>query len=145
MEEVIIRLSRVGFDNIIGYLKGGYTTWLESGKETDAVKSISATELEGELKKEGAMLFDVRKSSEYLSEHVIDAENTPLDYMNAHMAEFKSEGTNYVHCAGGYRSMIACSILKSRGIHNLVDIAGGFGAIKETNIAVSDYVCPSTL
>ncbi|MDA0714758.1 MAG: rhodanese-like domain-containing protein, partial [Bacteroidetes bacterium] len=88
---------------------------------------------------------DVRKSSEYLSEHVLDAENTPLDELNDHLAEFPSNGTFFIHCAGGYRSMIAASILKARGIHNLVDVMGGFGAIKHTDAKVSDYVCPTTL
>ena len=90
-------------------------------------------------------IYDVRKESEYLSTHVLDAKNIPLDELNEYLSEFKSEGKNYIHCAGGYRSMIANSILKSRGIHNLVDVNGGFGAIKETAIPVSEYVCPSTL
>ena len=92
-----------------------------------------------------APVFDVRKESEYLSEHVKDAENTPLDFLNDHMAEFPKEDTFYVHCAGGYRSVIAASILKSRGIHNLIDIAGGFGALKEAGVPVTDFVCPTTL
>ena len=90
-------------------------------------------------------VFDVRKESEFAAEHVEDAVLTPLDFLNDHLAEFPEEETFYVHCAGGYRSMIAASILKSRGIHNLVDIAGGFKAIKEVGIPVTDFVCPTTL
>lgn len=145
LEEAITRLSRVGFDNIIGYLKGGVSEWVKSGKETDNVETITAEEFAKLNKDKSLNVFDVRKESEYLSEHVIDAENIPLDELNAHLAEFKSDSKNYIHCAGGYRSMIANSILKSRGIHNLVDVQGGFGAIKNTNIEVSDFVCPTTL
>ncbi|MDW7691422.1 rhodanese-like domain-containing protein [Flammeovirgaceae bacterium SG7u.111] len=145
VEETIIRLSRVGFDNIIGYLKGGFEAWEKAGKESDSVETISAEDFAKLRNEENIHVYDVRKESEYLSEHVIDAANTPLDFLNDHLAEFKSEGTNYVHCAGGYRSMIANSILKSRGIHNLVDVLGGFGAIKKTEAPVSAYVCPSTL
>ena len=94
---------------------------------------------------EGVRVFDVRKESEYLSEHLVDAENTPLDYLNDYLSGFPREEVFYLHCASGYRSMIAASILKSRGIHNLVDIKGGFNAIKEAGLPVSDYVCPSTL
>ena len=144
-EETITRLSRVGFDQTLGYLKGGFNTWKKASKEYDTVSSIPATIFK-EAKENGAVLiFDVRKEAEYLSEHVLGANNTPLDYINNHLAEFPDTGSFYVHCAGGYRSMIAASILKSRGIHNLIDIQGGFKAIKEVNVAVSTYVCPSTL
>ncbi len=145
IEEAITRLSRVGFDNIIGYLKGGVSEWSKSGRETDSVETITAEEFAGLNKDNSLNIFDVRKESEYLSEHIIAAENIPLDELNSHLAELKPEGKNYIHCAGGYRSMIANSILKSRGIHNLVDVKGGFGAIKNTDIEVSDYVCPTTL
>ena len=91
------------------------------------------------------LVYDVRKESEYLSEHVIDANNTPLDFLNDHLKDFPEDDTFYVHCAGGYRSMIAASILKSRGIHNLMDIKGGFKAIKEAGVDVSAFVCPTTL
>ncbi len=145
IEEVITRLSRVGFDNIIGYLKGGVEAWKSAGKEVDSVASISAESFAEMEKTEKYPVFDVRKESEYLSEHVIDAENTPLDNLNDYLAQFPAEGKFFIHCAGGYRSMIASSILKARGIHNMIDVQGGFGAIKETAIPVSAYVCPSTL
>ncbi len=145
-EEAVTRLARVGFDNTLGYLKGGIEAWRAAGKELDTVDSVDATGLTHILSKEPEIpVFDVRKASEYLSEHMLDARNTPLMSINDHLAEFPKEETFYVHCAGGYRSMIAASVLKSRGYHNLVDIKGGFTAIKETSIKVSDYVCPSTL
>lgn len=145
LEETITRLSRVGFDNVIGYLEGGFEAWKNDGKEIDTVETISAEDFAQLQQSESIQVMDVRKESEYLSEHVIDAENAPLDDINNHLATFTSNDKNYVHCAGGYRSMIANSILKSRGIHNVVDVLGGFGAIKDTDVAVSAYVCPSTL
>ncbi|TRZ43519.1 MBL fold metallo-hydrolase [Robertkochia solimangrovi] len=144
-EEAVTRLSRVGFDGTLGYLEGGFQSWKDSGKEYDQVKSVSPDELKRILDNGEVPVFDVRKHSEFLSEHVLGAENTPLDYINDHLGAFPEGDNFYVHCAGGYRSMITASILKSRGIHNLTDVSGGFKAIKETEIPVSDYVCPSTL
>ena len=144
-EETITRLSRVGFDQTLGYLKGGFEAWKKSAKDYDTVSSIPATVFK-EVKESGdVQVFDVREEGEYLSEYVLDANNTPLAYLNNHLSEFPETETFYVHCTGGYRSMIAASILKSRGIHNLIDVKGGFKAIKEANISVSNYVCPSTL
>lgn len=146
-EEAVIRLSRVGFDNTLGYLEGGFDAWKLGSLEYDTVSSVSADRLKDRMAEEEEELkvFDVRKESEYLSEHLVDAENTPLDFLNNHLAEFPAEEVFYLHCAGGYRSVIAASILKSRGIHNLVNILGGFDAIKESGLPVTDYVCPSTL
>lgn len=141
-EEVVTRLSRVGYDNCIGFLDGGFDAWKNSGKEVDALSQVTAEELKGI---EGATVVDVRKSGEYLSEHLIDAIHVELDYINDQMASVPQEGTFYVHCAGGYRSVIVSSILKARGYHNMVDVAGGFKAIKEAGLKVSDYVCPTTL
>jgi len=143
-EETITRLSRVGFDGTLGYLEGEIEAWKSAGKEIDTVKSIDADEFKQRLS-EKAPVFDVRKETEYAAEHVRDAMLTPLDFINDHLSEFPEKETFYVHCAGGYRSMIAASILKSRGIHNLVDVAGGFKAIKEVGIPVTDFVCPTTL
>lgn len=143
-EETITRLSRVGFDGTLGYLKGGVEAWKNAGKELDIVESIDANTFKERLEQK-VPVFDVRKESEFVAEHVEEAALTPLDFLNDHLAEFPTEKTFYVHCAGGYRSMIAASILKSRGIHNLVDVAGGFKAIKEVGIPVTDYVCPTTL
>ena len=144
-EETVTRLARVGFDNTLGYLEGGIEAWTNANKATDSVNGIEATELKTELKDENSLVFDVRKPGEYLSEHLLGATSTPLDYINDHMSEFPSGKSFFIHCAGGYRSMIAASILKSRGIHNLIDVKGGFASIKKAEIKVSDYVCPSTL
>lgn len=144
-EEAVTRLSRVGFDNTLGYLEGGFDAWQAAAKETDSLESVDAATLKEMLESTDINVFDVRKETEYLSEHIPSAENTPLSFINDHLAEFPSEKPFYVHCAGGYRSMIAASILKSRGIHNLIDVSGGFKAIKDAGIAVTDYVCPSTL
>lgn len=141
-EEVLTRLSRVGYDQTIGFLEGGFEAWKNSGKEVDTLDQVTAEELSAI---EGATIVDVRKKGEYLSEHVEDAINVELDYINDQMASVPQEGKFYIHCAGGYRSVIAASILKARGYHNMIDVAGGFGAIKNTSLKVTDYVCPSTL
>ena len=144
-EEAITRLSRVGFDQCIGYLEGGIDAWEEAGKEIDSVASISATELEKHYSNEAPRIYDVRKEAEHLSEQVQGSINIPLRTINLHLNKFMKEEKFYLHCAGGYRSMIASSILKSRGIHNLIDVQGGFKAIKESNIPKSDYICPTTI
>lgn len=145
-EEVITRLARVGYDFTIGYLKGGFNAWKNAGKEVDQITSISTEELAAIISKEKKNILDVRKKSEYQSEHIIDAANAPLDFINDSMAQLDKNKTYYVHCAGGYRSMIFTSILRARGYDNLVDIKGGFNAIKGSGkFNISDYVCPSTL
>jgi glyoxylase-like metal-dependent hydrolase (beta-lactamase superfamily II)/rhodanese-related sulfurtransferase len=144
-EETVTRLARVGFDNTLGFLKGGIEAWKNADKQVDFVEGIDADGLKELIEKSEIEIFDVRKPGEYLSENITDAHSTPLDFINDHMSEFPSNNPFYIHCAGGYRSMIAASILKSRGIHNLIDVKGGFGKIKESGIKVSDYFCPSTL
>ena len=146
-EEVITRLARVGYDYSIGYLKGGFEAWKAEGREVDHITSITADELAKIIEKEGQVnILDVRKNSEHLSEHVIDAINAPLDYINDSMTKVDKNKTYYVHCAGGYRSMVFNSILRARGYDNLIDVKGGFTAIKDSGLfKVSDYVCPSTL
>ena len=145
-EEVITRLARVGYDFTIGYLKGGFNAWKEAGKETDSIESIDAAELAGIMEKNEVNILDVRKKSEYQSEHLLKAENAPLDFINDSMAQLDKNKTYYVHCAGGYRSMIFNSILRARGYENLIDVKGGFKSLKESNLfTISDYVCPSTL
>ncbi|MGK0385958.1 MAG: hydroxyacylglutathione hydrolase [Patiriisocius sp.] len=141
-EEAVTRLSRVGFDNTLGYLKGGFNAWKDASMEYDTVSSIGAKEFKNELDKEKQLVFDVRKESEYRSEHILDANNTPLDFLNDHLAEFP-EKPFFVYCEGGYRSMVAASILKSRAIHNVINIKGGFKEIKDAGVPVSDFVCPS--
>jgi len=146
-EEVVTRLSRVGYDHVIGYLEGGFENWKKAGKEVDTITSITVDEFAAIKEKDpGAEVLDVRKKSEYQSEHLIDAENIPLDFVNDAMSMIDKDKTYYVHCAGGYRSMIFTSILRARGFDNLVDVKGGFKAMKEINkFKVTDYVCPTTL
>ena len=143
-QETITRLSRVGFDQTLGTLKGGFVTWKNSDKEIDSIHSVTAEEFK-KNSTDSSPIFDVRKPGEYTSEHLPKAKNTSLDFINEYLSEFPEQENFYIHCAGGYRSMIAASILKSRGIHNLIDVKGGFGAIKETGMEITDYICPSTL
>ena len=144
-EETITRLARVGFDQTLGYLKGSFDAWKKEGKEFDTMSSVSTATFEKIYQKEQPPVFDVRKESEYLSERLQEANNSPLDFLNDYLSEFPSKGDFYIHCAGGYRSVIAGSILKKRGIHNLVNIEGGFKALQETELPLTEYVCPSTL
>lgn len=133
-EEVVKRLSRVGYDNTLGYLKGGFSTWAASGRETDSIKSISATEFESSFNSGELNVVDVRKPGEWSADHIEGAENLPLDFINDEMSKLEKDKTYYIHCLGGYRSIIAISILKSRGYQNLIDIAKGYRAIEETSI-----------
>ena len=142
-EETITRLSRVGFDQTLGYLKGGIEAWKSSGKEYDMISGVNAKDLEKLVKQEKVPVFDVRKENEYLSGHISSAQNTPLDFLNDYLDRFPKNNPFFIHCAGGYRSVIAASILKKRGIHNLIDVQGGFKKIKETEIELSDYIFPS--
>lgn len=144
-EEAVTRLSRVGYDNTLGYLEGGIDAWKASGKEIDSLESISAKEFEKRANTSELNVLDVRKDGEYKSMHLENAQHFALDYINNQMDQIDKDKTYYLHCAGGYRSVIAASILKARGYHNLVDIAGGFGAIKETSLPKTDFVCPTTL
>ncbi|MDC0176643.1 MBL fold metallo-hydrolase [Polaribacter sp.] len=148
--DTITRLSRVGFDNVLGYLAGSFDTWKESGKEIDSLISVSANALETKIKEAdnklgSCLVFDVRKPGEYASEHLKIAANTPLDFLNNHLSEFPKDEDFYIHCGGGYRSVIAASILKARGFHNVIDVAGGYAAIKKTTSERTEAVCPSTL
>lgn len=145
-EEVLTRLSRVGFDGSIGFLEGGFANWKNAGKETDEIKSVSAEKLAEISNAAEVSILDVRKANEYLSEHVKGAVNLPLDYINENFGSIDKNKTYFVHCAGGYRSVIFNSIMRSRGYNKLIDVAGGFKAIKENgNIPITAFVCPSTL
>ncbi len=144
-EEAITRLARVGYDNAIGFLKDGFDNWVEASKEFDSVGRITAKEFEEDYTTKKSLVIDVRKKSEFDSEHVIDAVNVPLNEINKHLAEIPKDKPFIVHCAGGYRSMIAASILKQRGWDNFVDVLGGFKDIAETEVPKTDYVCPTTL
>lgn len=146
-KEVVTRLARVGYDFCIGYLDGGFDKWKKAGLEIDRIESISADQLSDIVASNPAVkIYDVRKESEYLSEHLLTAENAPLDFINESAKKIDSEKTSFVHCAGGYRSMIFISTLRARGYRNLIDVQGGFKAIKENEkLKTTDYVCPSTL
>ncbi|MEY4286772.1 MAG: hypothetical protein RL511_850 [Bacteroidota bacterium] len=143
-EEAIIRLARVGYDHAVGYLDGGFDAWKSEGREIDTVNRITADEFAEKFNKK-ILTFDVRKRSEFEAEHVVDVVNVPLNEINQHLAKFPENEDFILHCAGGYRSMIAASILKSRGIHNFVDVIGGMAAIAKTATPKTAYVCPSTL
>lgn len=145
-EEVVTRLSRVGYDNTLGFLNGGIDAWKAAGKEVDSIESISAEEfakrMEGEID-----VLDARKNSEYQAEHIDNEKviNFPLDNINSNMDQLNKDTEYHIHCAGGYRSMIAASILKARGFDKVIDVAGGFKSIKDTSLPLTAYVCPSTL
>jgi rhodanese-related sulfurtransferase len=144
--EVVTRFSRVGYDNTLGFLRGGMHAWLAAGFETDKIGSISATQFANQLN-DGSIgiALDVRKESEFLSEHVVGVENFPLDNIHANFAEIKPNQTYVLHCASGYRSLIAASIFKANGVKNVIDVRGGFKDIKDTGAKLTDYVCPTTL
>jgi hydroxyacylglutathione hydrolase len=145
-EEAVTRLARVGYDNTLGYLAGGIEAWKASGKEVDSIESITADEFArryaaGEVNN----VLDVRKPSEFLSQHVVDARNFPLNYINSNMDKLDREETYYLHCLGGYRSMITASILRARGFGYIVDIKGGWREIEESDAPKTEYVCPTTI
>lgn len=142
-EETITRLSRVGFDNVLGHLKGGFQSWVDANKETDTVPRISATEFASQIEGKDVMVIDVRAASEYAAEHVEDAYSKPLAYINDWVNDIDPKQPFYLHCAGGYRSMIAASILQARGYRNFIEIEGGFKAIAETQVPKTDFVCQS--
>lgn len=144
--EVITRLARVGYDNALGFLKGGFKSWADTGKDTDKIISVNEDELSSIMNSDSVNILDVRKASEYGSEHSINAINAPLDFINDSMTKIDSNKTYFVHCAGGYRSMTFISILQSRGYRNLTNVKGGFNALKESGkFKITDYVCPTTL
>lgn len=142
-EETITRLSRVGFDNTLGYLNGGIEAWKNAGFETDSIDSVSPEEFAKNYDK--AIVIDARRPAEFTAERVEKATNIPLDYLNDHLAEIPKEDNFYVHCAGGYRSVIWASIMKARGYHNMINVEKGMSGIRNTNIPLTNYVCPSTL
>lgn len=140
-EEVITRLSRVGFDHVLGYLQGGIAAWTAAQRETDSVRRISAAQFAEEAPASASEIMDVRKDSEYRAEHVVGAENKPLAGLNSWIRDINPAKHFYIHCAGGYRSMIAASILLARGYRNFTEVEGGFQAIAQTGIPKTAYVC----
>lgn len=144
-EEAVTRLSRVGYDNTLGYLEGGIAVWKAAGKEVGTLTSITVEEFAQKATSETINILDVRKDGEYQASHLEEAQHFALDFINENMNQIDAKKTYHIHCAGGYRSVIAASILKARGFDKLVDVAGGFAAIKTTNLPITEFVCPSTL
>jgi hydroxyacylglutathione hydrolase len=145
--ETVTRLSRVGYDNTLGYLKGGFESWVASGKDIETLESISAKDFSQRFKEKDLNVLDVRKEGEYISTHLKGdhVQHFALDYINDNMNAISKDKTYYVHCAGGYRSAIAASILKARGFNNLIDISGGIEALKKTDVPLTDYICPTSI
>lgn len=141
IEEAITRLSRVGFDNVIGYLSGGFENWKAADKSTTSIKTISAEDFAKINLSNQLDIFDVRKSTEYDSAHIVNAINAPLNDIDSNYDMYNKDGDVYIHCAGGYRSIIANSILKSKGHHNLIDVLGGFSSIRNTDIPIKENIC----
>ncbi|MCF6224254.1 MAG: MBL fold metallo-hydrolase [Flavobacteriaceae bacterium] len=146
VNEIATRFSRVGYDNTLGYLFGGIKNWIDHGYQVDKIGTMSGHEF-AELLAAGTMekVLDLRKESEYLSEHVVGVENFPLDFIHTNFAEIDSEKEYFLHCASGYRSLVAASIFKANGVENVTDVRGGFTDIKETNAPLTDFVCPTTI
>jgi len=144
-EEAVTRLSRVGFDQVLGYLEGGFPAWMASGKEADIVHRISAEQLLRELDLKQDLVIDVRREGEYAAGHLEQAASRPLAYINEWMREIDPERHFYLHCAGGYRSMIAASILQARGYRNFSEVAGGFDALRTTGLPCTESACQRTV
>ncbi|WP_396179345.1 rhodanese-like domain-containing protein [Flavobacterium sp.] len=144
-EETVTRLSRVGFDHIIGYLAGGFDAWKKAGFEIDTVNRIAPEQFATEIKVGESNVVDVRKTTEYAAEHVEEAYNKPLASINDWIKDINPENHFYMHCAGGYRSMIAASILQARGYRNFAEVAGGFNEIAKTNVPKTNFICQSKM
>lgn len=144
-EETVMRLSRVGYDNCIGFIDGGVDAWKKAGNETSSIVSIEANKFSEKLKKEPLNVLDVRKPGEYSSSHLEGVSSTPLDFITDWQNSLSKEKEYHIHCAGGYRSMITASLLKREGYSKLIDIAGGYGAIQKTDAKTTEFVCPSTI
>lgn len=144
--ETVIRLARVGYDNVVGFLNGGMEAWKNAGKTAEIIKSISAEEFAKIADSDKNInVLDVRNVGEYLSEHLVAATNHPLGSLAESMESLDMNGTYYIHCAGGYRSMAAAALLHADGFKNIIDVAGGFKALKETSVEKTDYICPSKI
>jgi hydroxyacylglutathione hydrolase len=139
--ETVTRLARVGYDNCVGYLDGGMKAWIAAGEPVETIESVTAESIAAEI--DSLPVVDVRKPGEYEAEHLANAEHVALDFMLENLGDLQPNNPYYVHCAGGYRSVIAISLLKQKGFKNLIDIAGGFGAIKKAGIPTTDFVCSS--
>lgn len=146
-EEVITRLSRIGYDNVLGYLNGSFEAWKNAGNPIDTMESIDINEFENQYQSNPEMdILDVRRAGEFESEHIVSAKNLPVDYIHKNLHEADADKTYFVHCAGGYRSVIFASIAKSKGYKNLINVEGGFGKIKTSEVfPKTEFVCPTTM
>ena len=142
-EETVTRLSRVGFDAVLGHLKGGFEAWKSAGFDVDSINRITAAQFEKEVKIGESKVVDIRKESEYEAEHLQEAYSKPLAYINDWVKDINPKEHFFMHCAGGYRSMIAASILQARGYRNFSEIEGGFNAIAATSLPKTDFMCAS--
>ncbi|MFY8131925.1 MAG: rhodanese-like domain-containing protein, partial [Bacteroidia bacterium] len=145
-EEVVTRLARVGYDYALGFLKGGIAAWEADGREIETIQRLTPEALKNESESHPEnIILDVRKPGEFQAEHVLNVQHLPLDFINENMAELNRKQRYLIHCAGGYRSMIFASILKSRGFDNIADVIGGFGKIKASGLfETTNFVCPSS-
>lgn len=143
--ETVKRLARIGCDNTLGYLKGGFEAWKKEEREIDTIETISATEFANRFDGSSTKVLDVRKPGEFSGEHVEDAQNFPLDYINRNMSEINKDTEYYLHCRSGYRSTVASSILKARGFEKLINVQDHYDHIAASTVPVTDFVCPSTL
>jgi hydroxyacylglutathione hydrolase len=144
-EESVTRLSRVGFDNLIGHLDGGFESWEKATKEIDTVNRITAEEFSKEVEIGDSTIIDIRKDTEYSAEHVEEAFSKPLANINDWSKDIDPKEPFFLHCAGGYRSMIAASILQARGFRNFKEVEGGFNAIAKTELPKTDFVCQTKI
>ena len=144
-KETVTRLSRVGFDNLLGHLEGGFDAWKKAGKEIDTVNRINAEQFKMKAKIGESKIIDIRKATEYAAEHVNEAYSKPLANINDWIKDIDPKEHFFMHCAGGYRSMIAASILQARGFRNFTEIEGGFNAIAKTDVPRTDFVCQSKI
>lgn len=142
-EETVTRLTRVGYDNCIGYLEGGVDSWKKEGEKTESIISIEAEEFANRYNSNTINTLDVRKPGEYDSSHLDGVNSFPLDFITNWHDSLQKDKQYHIHCAGGYRSMIAASLLKRKGYHNLIDVAGGYGAIQKTNVKMVTSACKS--
>ncbi|MCB0534284.1 MAG: MBL fold metallo-hydrolase [Lewinellaceae bacterium] len=139
-DEVVTRLARVGYDNPIGFLDGGFESWKKAGEEVDTLDEITSEHFAAKFNGSNLNVLDVRRASEYQTEHLVGAKNFPLDFINQNMSAVKADNTYYLHCAGGYRSVIAASILKARGFDHLVNVRGGYKALSETPLKRTEHI-----